>query len=61
MHVCAIVWALRPLHVLEEPRLFVAHVEAAADEEVAAFAADERQRDLRARELPLERRNASPP
>ena len=35
---------VRPLDVLEQPDFLVAHVEAAAQEEVAALAADQRQR-----------------
>ena len=39
---------VRPLDVLEEADLLVAHVEAAAHEEVAALAADQRQRHVAA-------------
>ena len=37
---------MRPLDVLEEADFLVAHVEAAAHEEVAPLAADQRQRHL---------------
>ena len=46
MAVLAIACACAPLDVLEQADLLVAHVEAAAHEEVAALSADQRQRDL---------------